>query len=89
MSLDATTSASIIKEYQLSPNDTGSPEVQIALLSARINKLSAHFETHKQDIHSRQGLLRMVSGRRTLLDYLKRKDEQRYQKIIERLDLRK
>jgi small subunit ribosomal protein S15 len=89
MSLDNTTSASIIKEFQLSANDTGSPEVQIALLSARINKLTAHFETHKQDIHSRRGLLRMVSERRKLLDYLKRKDDARYQKIIERLDLRK
>ena len=89
MSLDSKASASIIKEFQLSPNDTGSPEVQIALLSARINKLTAHFETHKQDIHSRRGLLRMVSERRTLLDYLKRKDEKRYQTVIERLDLRK
>lgn len=89
MSLDSKASASIIKEFQLSPNDTGSPEVQIALLSARINKLSAHFETHKQDIHSRRGLLRMVSERRKLLDYLKRKDAQRYQTVIDRLDLRK
>lgn len=89
MSLDRETSARIIKEFQLSPNDTGSPEVQIALLSARINQLSTHFQTHKQDIHSRRGLLRMVSARRTLLDYLKRKDEQRYQKTITRLDLRK
>ncbi len=89
MSLDHDTSARIIKEFQLSPNDTGSPEVQIALLSARINQLSTHFAVHKQDIHSRRGLLRMVSARRTLLDYLKRKDEQRYQKTIARLDLRK
>lgn len=89
MSLDSQTSQKIIKEFQLSPNDTGSAEVQIALLSARINKLTAHFETHKQDIHSRRGLLRMVSERRKLLDYLKRKDEQRYQKVLERLDLRK
>jgi small subunit ribosomal protein S15 len=89
MSLDRQTSADIIKEFQLSANDTGSPEVQIALLSARINKLATHFETHKQDVHSRRGLLRMVSERRKLLDYLKNKDTQRYQKIIERLDLRK
>lgn len=89
MSLDSQTSLKIIKEFQLNPNDTGSPEVQIALLSARINKLTQHFETHKQDIHSRRGLLRMVSERRKLLDYLKRKDDARYQKIIDRLDLRK
>ena len=89
MSLDRDTSARIIKEFQLSPNDTGSPEVQVALLSARINQLSGHFAVHKQDIHSRRGLLRMVSARRTLLDYLKRKDQQRYQKTIARLDLRK
>jgi small subunit ribosomal protein S15 len=89
MSLDRDTSARIIKEFQLSPNDTGSPEVQIALLSARINQLSTHFAAHKQDIHSRRGLLRMVSARRTLLDYLKRKDQQRYQQTLARLDLRK
>lgn len=79
----------IVKEYQRSSNDTGSPEVQVALLSARINHLTEHFSTHKQDHHSRQGLLRLVNQRRSLLEYLKKKDAARYQDLITRLGLRK
>jgi small subunit ribosomal protein S15 len=70
-------------------NDTGSPEVQVALLTDRINHLTEHFKSHKKDHHGRRGLLRMVSTRRTLLDYLKRKDEARYAAVIKTLDLRK
>lgn len=79
----------IVKDYQRAPGDTGSPEVQVALLSARITHLTDHFSTHKQDHHSRQGLLRLVNQRRQLLDYLKRKDGQRYQDLIGRLGLRR
>lgn len=79
----------IVKDYQRTPGDTGSPEVQVALLSARITHLTDHFSTHKQDHHSRQGLLRLVNQRRQLLDYLKRKDGQRYQDLIGRLGLRR
>lgn len=79
----------IISEFQRSEGDTGSPEVQIALLTANIKSLANHFSTHKQDIHSRRGLLRMVSQRRTLLDYLKNKDVTRYRQILERLELRR
>lgn len=89
MSLDAAQKAEIVKNYQLADGDTGSPEVQVALLSTRISHLTQHFATHKQDHHSRQGLLRLVSQRRKLLDYLKRKDLQRYQSLIERLGLRR
>lgn len=89
MALDSSVTGKIIKEFQLSPSDTGSPEVQVALLSARIESLTTHFATHKQDIHSRRGLLRMVSARRKLLDYLKNVDVNRYQKLIERLEIRK
>ena len=89
MSIDAAHKAQIIKEFGRSPKDTGSAEVQVALLSARINDLSEHFKTHKQDFHSRQGLLRMVSRRRRLLDYLKRTDLERYRQLIERLGLRR
>lgn len=81
--------ADIVKEYGQTENDTGSPEVQIALLSARIDDLSGHFKEHHHDHHSRQGLLRMVSQRRKLLDYLKRKNIERYRTIISRLGLRK
>jgi small subunit ribosomal protein S15 len=70
-------------------NDTGSPEVQIAVLTHRINELAGHFKTHKKDNHSRRGLLKMVSQRRQLLDYVKRKDEKRYQGIIEKLGIRR
>ena len=79
----------IIEEFKRVPNDTGSPEVQVALLSARIDHLSEHFKTHKQDHHSRRGLLMMVNQRRSLLGYLKKKDLTRYQTLIEKLGLRR
>lgn len=79
----------IIAQYQRSANDTGSPEVQVALLTARINDLQAHFKTHKGDHHSRRGLIRMVNSRRKLLDYLKNKDLDRYTTIIDQLGLRR
>ena len=79
----------IIKSFKEHEKDTGSPSVQIALLTERINSLSGHFKTHKRDHHSRHGLLRMVSIRRRLLDYLKRRDPKEYQGIIKKLDLRK
>jgi small subunit ribosomal protein S15 len=78
-----------MNDYQRSSGDTGSPEVQVALMTARIEDLTSHFKTHKQDHHSRQGLLRLVSQRRKLLDYLKRKDIERYRELISRLGLRK
>ena len=83
------TTSKIIEEYKRGANDTGSPEVQVALLSARIEHLSEHFKMHKQDHHSRRGLLKMVNQRRSLLDYLKKKDVARYQTLIERLGLRR
>ncbi len=89
MSLSNEQKANIIKEYGKGDNDTGSPEVQIALLSANIEGLSGHFKEHIHDHHSRRGLLRMVSQRRKLLDYLKKKDVERYRSIISRLGLRK
>lgn len=89
MALDTQQKAEIIKEYQASSGDTGSPEVQVALLTARITDLSDHFKTHEKDHHSRQGLLRMVNQRRKLLDYLKNKDLNRYRDLISRLGLRK
>ena len=89
MSLDAEQKAQITKEYSRGEGDTGSPEVQVALLSARINDLSGHFKDHIHDHHSRQGLLRMVSRRRKLLDYLKNKDLDRYRDLISRLGLRR
>ena len=89
MSLSATHKAQIMKDYQRDAKDTGSPEVQIALLSANINELSDHFKAHVKDHHSRQGLLAMVSQRRKLLDYLKNEDIERYRDIITRLGLRK
>ena len=89
MSISADQKANIVSEYQRSTGDTGSPEVQVALLSARINDLSGHFKSHIHDHHSRQGLLRMVSQRRKLLDYLKKKDLQRYRDLIASLGLRK
>ncbi|MDD5422959.1 MAG: 30S ribosomal protein S15 [Candidatus Omnitrophota bacterium] len=79
----------IIKTFKGHEKDTGSPSVQIALLTERINSLSGHFKNHKRDHHSRQGLLRMVSVRRRLLEYLKRSDAKGYQDIIKKLDLRK
>ena len=89
MSLTTARKAEVIKTNATKANDTGSPEVQIALLTERINSLTEHFKTHKKDNHSRRGLLKMVSQRRQLLDYLKAKDNGRYQKVIERLDLRR
>lgn len=79
----------IVKQYQRAEGDTGSPEVQVALLTARINSLSEHFKTHAKDHHSRRGLLMMVSRRRKLLDYLKRTDIESYRKLIDALGLRK
>ncbi len=81
--------AELIKEYATKPGDTGSPEVQVAILSERINNLTEHFKDHKKDNHSRRGLLKLVSQRRRLLDYVKGKDEARYQTLIERLGLRR
>ena len=89
MSFDAEQKSSVVEEYRLSPSDTGSPEVQVALLTAKITHLSPHFAKHKKDHHSRRGLLRMVNHRRKLLDYLKRKDVARYRSLIDRLGLRK
>ena len=79
----------IITEYKANEKDTGSPSVQVALLTERINSLSGHFKAHKKDHHSRQGLLRMVSIRRRLLEYLKRTDQEKYHELIKKLDLRK
>ena len=89
MSLSTARKAEVIKAYAAKPTDTGSPEVQIAILTERINGLTDHFKMHKKDNHSRRGLLKMVSQRRQLLDYVKSKDQSRYQKIIERLELRR
>ena len=89
MSLQVAQKAQVVKSYQRAGNDTGSPEVQIALLTERINSLSEHFKSHVKDFHSRRGLLKMVSQRRKLLDYLKRSDADKYRSIIERLGLRK
>lgn len=89
MSMSATKKASLVADYQLSANDTGSTEVQVALLTEEINHLTGHFKIHQKDHHSRRGLLRMVSQRRKLLDYLKRTDLQRYQTLITRLNLRR
>ena len=88
MSLLTEDKAKIVQEYQIDKKDTGSPEVQIAILSQRITNLTEHFKEHKHDYHSRRGLLRMVSHRRKLLDYLKNKDISRYRQLIERLGLR-
>lgn len=87
--LSAETTAEIISEYKRDTADTGSPEVQVALLTARITHLTEHFKMHKHDHHSRRGLLRMVNQRRKLLDYLKGKDQSRYQDLIKRLGLRR
>ncbi len=89
MSLNAEQKAEIVQTYRRSETDTGSPEVQIALLSNRITHLTQHFADHKQDHHSRRGLLKLVNQRRKLLDYLKRKDQGRYQTVIESLGIRK
>jgi small subunit ribosomal protein S15 len=89
MSINAETKSKVVEEFRRSDDDTGSPEVQVALLTARIQYLTGHFKTHKHDHHSRRGLLRMVNQRRSLLDYLKKKDIQRYRDLIERLGLRR
>ncbi len=88
-SLNTETKTAIVTEYQREPGDTGSPEVQVALLSARIGHLTEHFSLHKHDHHSRRGLLRMVNRRRKLLDYLRQVDVSRYQDLIQRLGLRR
>lgn len=87
--MNAKQKAEIISKHQTAKNDTGSPEVQVAVLSARINELSEHLQVHAKDFHSRRGLLAMVAKRRKLLDYLKSKDSARYQKLIEDLGLRR
>ncbi len=89
MSITQERKAALIKEYATKDNDTGSPEVQVAILSERIANLTEHFKDHKKDNHSRRGLLKLVSQRRRLLDYLKSSDEQRYQSLIGRLGLRR
>ncbi|PZO56233.1 MAG: 30S ribosomal protein S15 [Alphaproteobacteria bacterium] len=89
MSITVERKAALIKDNAKTKNDTGSPEVQVAILSERISNLTEHFKTHKKDNHSRQGLLKMVSQRRRLLDYLKNNDVPRYQAIIEKLGLRR
>jgi small subunit ribosomal protein S15 len=89
MSISAKRKQDLIKQYQTAPNDTGSPEVQVAVLTERINNLSEHMQTHKKDVHSRRGLLTMVALRRKLLDYLKSVDESRYTKLITSLDIRR
>ena len=89
MALSAEQKQAIVEEYRLSESDTGSTEVQIALLTHNINQLTPHFAAHKKDNHSRRGLLRMVNQRRKLLDYLKNKDVARYRSLIERLGIRK
>lgn len=89
MAVDTSKKAQIVGEFQRAQGDTGSPEVQVALLTARINDLTGHFKAHVKDHHSRRGLLRMVSRRRKLLDYLKRTNAEGYRALIERLSLRK
>ncbi len=89
MSLSVEQKSKVIQDHQRAANDTGSPEVQVALLSTNIDQLSSHFKAHIHDHHSRQGLLRMVSQRRKLLDYLKKKNVDSYRKLIARLGLRK
>lgn len=89
MTMSAARKEQIIGEYKRGPADTGSPEVQVALLTARIQDLTGHFTVHKKDHHSRRGLIRLVSSRRKLLDYLKRKDLDRYRALIARLGLRR
>jgi len=89
MALPAQEKAEIIASYQTGAKDTGSPEVQVALLTKQITSLTEHFKLHKKDNHSRRGLLHMVGARRKMLDYLKRKDVNRYRSLIERLGLRR
>jgi small subunit ribosomal protein S15 len=89
MSITVADKAVLIKKYARQPGDTGSPEVQVAILTSRINDLTNHFKEHKKDNHSRRGLLKMVSQRRRLLDYMKSRDEGRYKAILEELGLRR
>ena len=89
MTMTAERKSALMKDYGTKPGDTGSPEVQVALLTERINGLTDHFKIHKKDNHSRRGLLKMVSLRRGLLDFLKSKDEGRYQALIKRLEIRR
>lgn len=89
MSITPERKAQLIKEYATKADDTGSPEVQVAVLSERISNLTEHFKSHAKDNHSRRGLLKLVSQRRRLLDYVKNKDTKRYQSLIERLGLRR
>jgi len=89
MSLSSENKSTIVSDYSRGEDDTGSPEVQVALLSARISELTEHFGEHKKDHHSRQGLLKMVNKRRKLLDYLKSRDQDRYRELISRLGLRR
>jgi small subunit ribosomal protein S15 len=89
MTMTAERKVALVKEFATKPGDTGSPEVQVAILTERITYLTDHFKTHKKDNHSRRGLLTMVSKRRSLLDYLKRIDDQRYQTLIKRLEIRR
>lgn len=89
MTLDKAAKAKVMSDYQRVSGDTGSPEVQVALLSARIADLTEHFKIHTHDVHSRRGLLKMVGQRRKLLDYLKETDQERYQELITRLELRR
>ncbi len=89
MSITATRKTELIKEYATIEGDTGSPEVQVAILTERINNLTGHFDDHKKDFHSRRGLLAMVGQRRRLLDYLKRKKQARYEDLIKRLNIRR
>ncbi|MBO6548717.1 MAG: 30S ribosomal protein S15 [Rhizobiales bacterium] len=89
MSISPARKQELIKEYAVKPDDTGSPEVQVAILTERITNLTEHFQDHKKDNHSRRGLLKMVSQRRRLLDYVKGKNEERYQDLIKRLGIRR
>ncbi|WP_430911804.1 30S ribosomal protein S15 [Methylobacterium sp. sgz302541] len=89
MSITAERKTALIKEYAKGAKDTGSPEVQVAILTERITNLTGHFKTHGKDNHSRRGLLKLVSQRRSLLDYVKGKDEARYRSLIERLGIRR
>ena len=89
MTITAAQKSQIVADYQRAKGDTGSPEVQVALMTARINYLTEHFKEHNKDHHSRRGLLRLVSRRRKLLDYLKSKNDEGYKELIKRLDLRK
>jgi small subunit ribosomal protein S15 len=89
MSITAERKNALVKEFAQKAGDTGSPEVQVAILTERINNLTGHFKTHAKDNHSRRGLLKLVSSRRSLLDYLKKKDEGRYRTLIEKLGIRR